>query len=241
MQAGKAFFGDDVVTAETVLSFIDLVVHPDYEELESSFGGSLGSNDFSLLVLSEEAPVQPVFYWDEPLDETWIGQPIKSIGFGITGPNQNDSGTKRSADLVVSGLQEMFVITDNNDNPDNANICSGDSGGSQMFFNEDWGEWVQIAVHSWGDQYCSQTAGSTRTDLVHEWILDTVEDVHGSTDFCLINGHYDDGDCDTFSICQDIDPDCIVEEDSKKLGCQSLDSVSWWMILSLPIVLRRKF
>ena len=38
----------------------------------------------------EDAPVKPVLYWSERLDETWIGAPIKSIGFGITGGGQDD-------------------------------------------------------------------------------------------------------------------------------------------------------
>ena len=108
---------------DAVVGFTDIVVHPEYEELKV-LGRLLGSNDFSLLVLSEDAPVQPVLYWTEPLDETWIGSPIKSVGFGIICGGQDDSGTKRSADLVISDLQEQFVIADNVDNPDNANICS---------------------------------------------------------------------------------------------------------------------
>lgn len=241
VQAGKAFFGPSVTEADAVIGFTDIVVHPEYEELESGWGGSLGANDFSLLVLAEEAPVQPVLYWTEPMDDSWIGASIKSIGFGITGGGQDDSGTKRSADLVVSGFQEQFVITDNRDNPDNANICSGDSGGSQMFFNEEWGEWVQIAVHSWGDENCTQTAGSTRTDLVHEWILETVERVHGTTDFCEINGYYDDDECTTISVCQAVDPACLVEEEEPKMACSSVSQNPLWMLpLSALFMIRRK-
>jgi hypothetical protein len=201
----------------------------------------LGSNDFSLLILAEDAPVKPVFYWTEPLDETWIGTPIKSVGFGITGGGQDDAGTKRSANLVISDLEEQFVIADNIDNPDNANICSGDSGGSQMFFNEEWGEWVQLAVHSWGDENCTMTSGSTRTDLVHDWILETVTSVHGSSDFCEINGYYEDEECTTFSICQAVDPACLVDEDEPKMACATSDvQPMWWMVLMGMLSFSRK-
>ena len=54
------------------------------------------------------------------MTEEWIGRDIMSVGFGITGANQNDSGTKRSAELVVSELRQMFVITNN---ADNENSC----------------------------------------------------------------------------------------------------------------------
>ena len=242
VQAGKAFFGPSVNEADAVVGFSDIIVHPDYEELENGWSGTLGSNDFSLLVLAEDAPVQPVLYWTEPLDESWIGTPIKSIGFGITDSNQDDSGTKRSADLVISSLQEQFVISDNLDNPNNANICSGDSGGSQMYFNEEWGEWVQIAVHSWGDADCTQTSGSTRTDLVHEWILETVESVHGTSDFCEINGYYEDDECTTISVCQSVDPACLIEEEEPKMGCSSTTQSPWWLAsVGLLLLGRRKY
>lgn len=241
VQAGKAFFGPSVTEAETVIGFTDIIVHPDYEELQNGWAGSLGANDFSLLVLAEDAPVNPVFYWTEPLDDTWIGQPIKSVGFGITGGGQDDSGTKRSADLVISDLQEQFVISDNIDNPNSANICSGDSGGSQLFFNEEWGEWVQIAVHSWGDENCTQTSGSTRTDLVHEWILETVQTVHGTTDFCDINGYYDDEECTTISVCQAADPACLVEEEAPKMGCNNGSTSMFWLTSLVAVLgIRRR-
>ena len=229
VQAGKAFFGPSVTEADAVVGFSDIIVHPEYEELQNGWSGSLGANDFSLLVLAEDAPVDPVLYWTEPLDETWIGTEIKSVGFGITGGGQDDSGTKRSADLVISDLQEQFIISDNVDNPNNANICSGDSGGSQLYFNEEWGEWVQLAVHSWGDENCTQTSGSTRTDLVHDWILETVVSVHGTTDFCEINGYYDDDECTTISVCQAVDPACLVEDEDPKMGCSSIGGVFGWL------------
>jgi hypothetical protein len=174
------------------------------------------------------------------MDETWIGQEIISVGFGITDANANDSGTKRSAPLVVSDIDEMFVISDNADNPNQANICSGDSGGSQMFFNEDWGQWVQIAVHSWGDQYCTQTSGSTRTDVVNDWILETVQQVHGTTDMCEINGFYDDDECTTYSICQNVDPACEIEEEDSKMACSTSSTMDWMGLLLLPVLLGRR-
>jgi hypothetical protein len=155
LQVGKALFGNSVQEIDAAIGFEDYVIHPEYEELNSSVGGSFGANDFSLLVLSEPAPVQPVFFNSEPMMEEWIGEEIISVGFGITGASQNDGGTKRSALLTVSDLEEMFVIANNADNENSSNICSGDSGGSQMYFDAEIEQWVQIAVHSWGDQYCT--------------------------------------------------------------------------------------
>ena len=104
-----------------------------------------------------------------------------------------------------------------------------------MYFDDEIGEWIQIAVHSWGDQSCTVQAGSTRTDLVSDWIFETVENVHGTTDLCEINGYYDDSECTEFSICAGIDPACEVEdeEDEEKSACQTSDvSVLWLFLLS---------
>lgn len=242
LQVGKAFFGTSVQDTEAVIGFEDFVIHPDYVELDSSVGGTRGSNDFGLLVLSEPAPVQPIFFNSEEMTEEWIGEEIISVGFGITGADQNDSGTKRSAFLTVSALEEMFVIANNADNENSANICSGDSGGSQMYFDTEIDQWVQIAVHSWGDQYCTTYSGSTRTDLVSDWIFETIEAVHGSTDLCEVNGYYDDDECTEFSICQGVDPACLLDEEEEKGACQTSDpSLPWIFLLSLiPLGLRRR-
>ena len=243
LQLGKAFFGNSVAESESVIGFTELIVHPEYEELEGSLGGSLGAYDFSLLVLEEEAPVQPTLFRHDVLTEEHIGTELISVGFGITNANQNDSGTKRSALLTLDSLQEMFIISDSNTNANNANICSGDSGGPMFFFDENIGEYVQWAVHSWGDQTCQITSGSTRTDLIVDWIYETIEDVHGSTDLCDINGYYDDDECTEMAICEAVDPACIEEEEEPKGACNSshLDSsLPLWLCTLLPLYYRRK-
>ena len=241
LQLGKAFFGNSMTDYQHSIGFSDLIVHPEYEELEGTLGGSLGAYDFGLLVLAEEAPIQPTLFRQDPLSEEHIGTELISVGFGITGANQNDSGTKRSAYLTLDSLQEMFIISDSNTNENQANICSGDSGGPMFFFDENIGEYVQWAVHSWGDQTCQVTSGSTRTDLVVEWIYETIEDVHGTRDICDINGYYDDDQCTEMAICLDVDPACIEEEEESKGACSALplsSSPAW--LLSLLFVYRRR-
>ena len=73
-----------------------------------------------------------------------------------------------------------------------------------------------------------------RTDLISDWILDYVEDVHGSRDLCEANGWYSNDRCDSF--CDEPDPDCNVSEDSEneaaKAGCSStpMKDVSFWFM-----------
>ena len=223
LNVGQAFFGPSLDEATHALGFIDLIVHPDYEELSSGFGGSLGSHDFSMLVLAEDAPAEPTLFRHEPMDVTDLGRTVKSVGFGITSANSQVSGIKWSADLTIDELDEMFIISDSDTNPNGSNICSGDSGGP-MFHIDEEGLVTQWAVHSWGDQTCTITSGSTRTDLVVDWIYETIETVHGTDDICEANGYYDDDLCTTYSVCKAIDPACNQDEpeaERKIISCSS--------------------
>ena len=148
---GKAFFGHSVSAYDAALTFENLWVHPEYIELGSEGFLDWGQYDVSLLELSEEAPVSPSPLLLYPLDSEDIGAPLTSVGFGITSANSSAGGQKRSANLILSGIDDMFTIVYNSDNPDDANICSGDSGGPQFGYDENTGEAVQWAVHSWGD------------------------------------------------------------------------------------------
>jgi hypothetical protein len=65
-------------------------------------------------------------------------------------------------------------------------------------------------VHSWASTSCMGESGSTRTDVVAGWVLEQVASVHGSDDRCVAWDLYDDGVCD--ENCDDVDPDCVVDE-----------------------------
>lgn len=209
VSAGKAFFGPSVEEPTHVLAFEGFAIHPDYVPLENGLGGTLGENDVSVLILAEDAPVPPVWLRSTEVLDDELGAEMVSIGFGVTGPQGNGSGVKRSATLFLSDLDEMFLYSESEDNPNEAQICSGDSGGPQVVHLPD-GRIEQWAVHSWGDQGCEIVSGSTRVDVVYDWILEQVEAVHGTTDFCEINGAYGNGTCDTF--CGGEDPDCFEDE-----------------------------
>jgi len=208
---GSAFFGPDVDDYDEAVGFADFHVHPEYVPLESGPGGDLGQYDMSIFVLAEEASAEPTWFNRRELtleEDKW--RDMVSVGFGSTGADGGGSGTKRSAELVLGFLDEMFIYTYSADNPGGANICSGDSGGPQFFPHEN-GRYIQAGVHSWGDQDCVQVGGSTRTDLAVEWLLEIIEDVHGTSDVCEINDWYDDGICDDY--CDEPDPDCETGDD----------------------------
>jgi MYXO-CTERM domain-containing protein len=208
---GSAYFGTTPQEAIAEVGFANMVVHPDYVALESGIIGSLPAYDVAVLELDQEAPddLQPIWFRTKKMREKDVGAEVVSVGFGITDASGAGGGTKRSATLTVDSFDDQFLLSYSSTNENNANICSGDSGGPQYHFNEDRGLWEQWAVHSWGDSNCVSQSGSTRTDLVSDWILEQIEAVHGTTDRCEINGHYDDGVCDDF--CDSLDPDCMID------------------------------
>jgi hypothetical protein len=207
--AGRAYVGPDIWNAEYELPLVDRFVHPDYVELDADVG-ELGEFDISLVVLEADAPIRPMWMRLEPLDDSLLETEMVSIGFGL---DEDDvSGVKRSAVLTLDELDDMFLISRSGTNPDGATICSGDSGGPQVAMVD--GEWEQWGVHSWGDARCRMTSGSQRVDIALEWVLDGVEQVHGTRDLCVANGWAGDGTCDerceTYGA---IDPDCVPPQD----------------------------
>ena len=180
---GSAFFGTDSAAPDAVLRFEDAALHPDYVRLEN--GVTLGENDIAVLILEEDAPFEPAWLPREALtEEGTVGETVVSVGFGLNESGRSD-GQKRSAELTVDSLDEVFLRSRVLTNPERASICSGDSGGPQ-FFLDDAGRHVVWGVHSWADVNCRTESGSTRVDVdgVSQWLLDQVEATHGTTDLC---------------------------------------------------------
>lgn len=212
---GRAWFGESIDDPDAVVRFDDMIIHPDYVPLGVGPGADLAVNDVAVMVLTQEAPAAPMWFRRDAVARDQLGTEMVSVGFGVTGIAAEGSGTRRSAPVVISQLREQFLVSFSADNPDGGQICSGDSGGPQVVF--DGARDVQWAIHSWSDSACELRSGSTRTDLVAEWILDQVEAVHGTRDVCEANGWYGDGACD--DVCEARDPDCDAVEDVAGCGC----------------------
>ena len=245
LDMGRVFFGDDVNDADHVMELESVTVHPDYVALESGTSNT-GEYDLGVIVLTEDAPIRPTPIRRELWSREELPADIVSVGFGTTnGATGRGSGKKRSADLTVDDMDRMFLYSHSDTNPDNAQICSGDSGGPQFQWWED--QWFQVAVHSWGDGDCEVLSGSTRVDKNEEWILDQIEETHGTRDWCDAAGLYGDGACDDF--CEEVDPDCIedtgVEDGGAGLGCGCAQAPgpiqsAPWLLALLGLVRRRR-
>ena len=241
---GEAYFGAEAASYEEAIGLDDAIIHPGYVPLQSGLGGTLGEYDVSVLVLSEEASAAPSRLRLAPLTEDIVGTTVVSVGYGVT--ETGASGVKFSAALTVDELDEMFLISDSDTNENGANICSGDSGGPQFFVDAD-GTPVQWAVHSWGDSQCLYSSGSTRVDVVADWLLEQIESVHGTSDLCEINGLYEDGVCQ--EDCDAVDPDCVTDtgdgdsgggEEAGGCGCSASGAGGGLVLLPLLIALGRR-
>jgi hypothetical protein len=237
VQFGQAIVGTRANEPEATLKFKSVAIHPDYKPLDGFF---LGENDVGVLELTEDAPIEPVWIRTDaikPADNE--GAEVVSVGWGLD--EVGGSGVKRSAPLIVSEIDPMFLVSYSSDNQDNANICSGDSGGPMYHVEED-GTLLQWGVHSWGDVDCRFESGSTRVDKMSGWILEQVERVHGTTDRCEIFGQYGDGVC--HDDCAEVDEDCLEpeaaqEEAPKGCGCNGTPSSFSVGALALALLLAR--
>lgn len=246
VQFGRAYVASDVNSAEHELSFEQAIIHPQYVEFGANGLNSLPENDVALLVLAEDAPVEPTWFnFDELVLDEVDGEPLLAVGFGISdSASQQGGGRKRSVELTLDDLEGGFIISDSDTNPTDGNTCSGDSGGP-VFHQEPDGRWVQWGVTSWGDSLCQFTGGYTRTDVMQNWLSQRVADVHGTSDLCEINSRYDDGVCDAY--CEEVDPDCVEEvpdtgEEGGGKTCSSVNTgpTGWWAVLLVGLLRRRR-
>lgn len=238
VKMGRAFFGTDLYEDFELYEFSDGGVHPDYDE---PGGFDSGAYDLAVLALEEDSPVEPTRVRLDPLDESYEGTVLRSVGFGITSPNGQTNGVKYSVELELSTVTDMHLKGTTDTDAGEGNICSGDSGGP-MFVEED-GRAVEWAVHSYGDVDCSSSWGSTRADIGADWILDFIEDVHGTDDLCEINGWYEDGQCDPW--CDAEDPDCseasrASDEETGGLCASAGGRGAWWLALVPLVAVRRR-
>jgi hypothetical protein len=174
--------------------------------------------DTGLVILQRDAPVDAVWFRTSPMDTDDQGLELTAVGFGVTSYFGNGGGTKRSAIITVDRVQEHFFESDSGSNPDDSGLCSGDSGGPSYYQHPDSLRWEQWGVHSWADRRCQMVSGDARTDTSAEWILDVVDEIHGTRDPCEANGWYGDGSC--HFVCEDLDPDCLPSEPLLSSGCQ---------------------
>ena len=162
-----AVFGGDVYNgADDFVEMADWYAHPQYNDVQLQ-------NDIGLLELSSpKTGVDLAVLNDEQVTQSWIGQTMTFVGYGITSDNANDGGVKRTTDIPVNTYDSQFIVSFDG----NTNLCSGDSGGA-AFENTADGTLELAGVNSWVSPGCvGGSNGVSRVDIHIDWILGYVPD-----------------------------------------------------------------
>ncbi len=132
--------------------------HPQYSD------GTL-ANDIALVLLSETPTVAPSPILDSA---PFIGQRVAIVGFGVTGEDAQDFGSKRVASnsiSTVTGAQITFIGASGAV----GNHCYGDSGGPAFVTHN--GVEAVAGVTSYGNGPCGIDGVDTRVDAYKDWIV----------------------------------------------------------------------
>lgn len=188
------YFGADFDRGEGLLFAVEEGFHhPEFDDADFQ-------NDIGALLLATDGPVPPVPFLRESFDDSFLGQPITFVGFGVPDALSGDSGLKRTVDSSIVDFNETQFFYEGN-----AGTCFGDSGGP-AFLARAGGD-IQIGVTSFGDGACSEFGADTRLDAYAQNFIDLVlAEEPPAVEGCTL-----DGEC---QACEDFDPDCAL------FGCE---------------------
>jgi hypothetical protein len=186
----EVFFGSNIGSSGTWISSIDHEVYP---------GGCTGDGDLAMITLAEPGPTTPIPINDRDL-AGYIGQPVRVVGFGVTGEYEGGSGVKRKGDTVLGDVGPGVMYCD----PQiQSGTCYGDSGGPNFMTFE--GKEYVVGTTSYGTTACgSGWDVSARTDSHYDWLEQYILE-HDPADCGA------DGQC--APLCPAPDPDCPCADD----------------------------
>ena len=156
----QVFFGVNANRPNSgVLVDVDsYTIHPD-------FNYNTLNADIAVMELAEDAPVDPSpMLTSGVFDNSWVGTPLRFVGYGSTNWYGSGSGRKRAVDIDVDAVDaDTFSFYDNTHQ-----TCYGDSGGGAFAYHD--GEYQLIGVTSYGDYYCNTYGVDTRVDAYLTWV-----------------------------------------------------------------------
>jgi uncharacterized protein YkwD len=128
--------------------------HPNY--------GGGNYSDIAVVILQQAPPVAP-----SPIANfaPHVGQPITLVGYGKTGENASDYGTKRVGTNTISDLSGTTLSFQGA-----TNICNGDSGGPTFVNVGTPPQEVVVGVHSTKSGFCGAGGNDMRVDAYYKWI-----------------------------------------------------------------------
>jgi MYXO-CTERM domain-containing protein len=138
-------------------------VHPDFD------GSSYDIHDDIAIVEMGQPKlgIQIMVLNDTPPDDSWIGEDLTFVGFGITSDRETDSGTKRTTKFPLTGWDDSNLLE--GDPAHETNVCNGDSGGATLRTTD--AGYELAGINDYVTPGCvGGTAGSTRVDTKIDWI-----------------------------------------------------------------------
>jgi MYXO-CTERM domain-containing protein len=213
----KVFFGPDTDEEGTFVKATETWAHPGWSDNSLYF-------DVGLVRLAEPGPVEPM-PWHESGDIFVEYEPVRIVGFGITGEDQGGGGLKREGSAVIDEFDAHVLTLAGSP----SGTCSGDSGGATIMDIE--GQDTLVGVHSRAD--CWGVSIEMRTDKyasdINDFIGDPECEENGQ---CALSCPFPDPDCPCRDdgYCTDLcpepetDPDCpatCVADDFCDPTCES--------------------
>jgi secreted trypsin-like serine protease len=192
----------------------EAITHPSYDDQTLR-------NDIGLLHLAGNGvtavDVMPVN--EDAVTNSWIGDELQYVGFGITGDGDKSTGDiKRTADIPVIGYDNYFIVAQ--DTRERQNVCQGDSGGAGLEILPG-NKFELAAVNSYVYPQCEGgETGGTRVDRYLSWI-------HGYCDTITADEADADTDADSDSD-SDSDADSDADADSDSDADSDADSDTPW-------------
>lgn len=151
-------------------------MHPFTEVFpHESYNASTLQNDIGLVKLAtpHDDPPPLMVLNDASMDDTWVGEPITFVGFGVTSTNGSDSGIKRMVVNDLESVEESIYYGYDDD----SGTCFGDSGGPSLLTTEEGFEQVGVTSFGEGADCGSWRHGHTRVDVYLDWIRGRVPKV----------------------------------------------------------------
>lgn len=182
----QVFFGENTAAPGTTIDVVDALAHPDF--VAATF-----ANDVALLFLRDIAPAPPVALREQPFAAADVGSALRFVGYGRTGADATDEGTRRQGNAPISEVTDAdLTIAGGGSQP-----CSFDSGGAA--FVTIAGVEQLAGVVSRGDSACASYARFARVDaqraFVQSYLDATKPGTRSLAERCLYDGQCTSGLC----------------------------------------------
>lgn len=155
----QVFFGNALAEGGIIRDVIDARAHPRFDPATLMF-------DVGVLLLAEDAPVEPIRMWTGSFDDDVVGRAVRFVGFGRTSVDDMSPAIRRLGYGTVGEVDDQkYKIL-----PNPSQTCVGDSGGAG-FFTDDGVDYLSGVVSS-GDPMCMEFARFARIDLALEQFIE---------------------------------------------------------------------